>query len=90
MKRAVLFDLDGTLLDTLDDLADAMNAALERTGFPSLTSRIVLSLFCWRRRRCASSPRAAIQRVYSFGTCSTSRGHGRRIRPEMAGQEPSL
>ena len=35
MKRAVLFDLDGTLLDTLDDLADSMNAALERTGFPS-------------------------------------------------------
>jgi len=35
MKRAVLFDLDGTLLDTLDDLADSMNAALENMGFPS-------------------------------------------------------
>ena len=34
MKRAVLFDLDGTLLDTLDDLADSMNAALESMGFP--------------------------------------------------------
>jgi phosphoglycolate phosphatase len=31
---AVLFDLDGTLLDTLDDIADAVNAALERMGFP--------------------------------------------------------
>jgi len=32
--RAVLFDLDGTLLDTLDDLADSMNASLRRFGFP--------------------------------------------------------
>jgi phosphoglycolate phosphatase len=31
---AVIFDLDGTLLDTLADIADAMNAALERMGFP--------------------------------------------------------
>ncbi|MEW6355417.1 MAG: HAD family hydrolase [Planctomycetota bacterium] len=32
---AVLFDLDGTLLDTLDDLADSTNAVLERRGFPT-------------------------------------------------------
>ena len=32
--RTVLFDLDGTLLDTLDDLADSMNASLRRFGFP--------------------------------------------------------
>ena len=32
--KAAIFDLDGTLLDTLDDLADSANAALARHGFP--------------------------------------------------------
>ena len=32
----VLFDLDGTLADTLPDLAAAMNAALSEHGFPPL------------------------------------------------------
>lgn len=31
---AIIFDLDGTLLDTLDDIADSMNAALSTCGFP--------------------------------------------------------
>ena len=30
----VIFDLDGTLLDTLDDLTHAVNHALKRQGFP--------------------------------------------------------
>jgi phosphoglycolate phosphatase len=32
--RAILFDLDGTLLDTLDDLADSTNLALRECGLP--------------------------------------------------------
>lgn len=32
--HAVLFDLDGTLLDTLQDIADSANAVLRRFGFP--------------------------------------------------------
>jgi len=32
--KAVLFDLDGTLLNTLGDLADSMNASLARLGAP--------------------------------------------------------
>ncbi|MFP4072004.1 MAG: HAD family hydrolase [Desulfovibrionales bacterium] len=32
--KAVLFDLDGTLLDTLKDMADSMNRVLRENGFP--------------------------------------------------------
>lgn len=36
MKKyeAVIFDLDGTLLDTLEDLKDSVNYALEKAGMP--------------------------------------------------------
>jgi len=34
-KQAVIFDLDGTLLDTLDDLADSGNYVLQQHGFPT-------------------------------------------------------
>jgi len=32
--KAVLFDLDGTLLDTLQDIAESVNKALHQLGFP--------------------------------------------------------
>ncbi|MBR4774746.1 MAG: HAD-IA family hydrolase [Bacteroidales bacterium] len=37
MKKLILFDLDGTLLDTLEDLSAAVNHALELRGMPILT-----------------------------------------------------
>lgn len=33
-KKLVIFDLDGTLLNTLQDLCDSTNYALERFGYP--------------------------------------------------------
>ena len=33
--KAVLFDLDGTLLNSLDDLADSSNEALKKMGYPT-------------------------------------------------------
>ena len=35
MIKAVLFDLDGTLVNSLTDLADSTNFALEKLGFPT-------------------------------------------------------
>ena len=37
MKTGILFDLDGTLLDTLEDLLDATNYALAQCGYPART-----------------------------------------------------
>lgn len=37
MYRLIIFDLDGTILNTLDDLANAINYALEKNGFPKRT-----------------------------------------------------
>lgn len=37
-KRFAIFDLDGTLLDTLADLRDSMNHVLKENGFPERTT----------------------------------------------------
>ncbi len=37
MLKGVIFDLDGTLLDTLQDLSDSVNSALLKYGFPAHT-----------------------------------------------------
>ena len=42
--RLVIFDLDGTLLDTVEDVADCFNAALRENGFPERTLEDVVSL----------------------------------------------
>ena len=35
VKRLIIFDLDGTLLDTIEDLAASTNHALQANGFPT-------------------------------------------------------
>ena len=37
MKQYVFFDLDGTVLDTLEDLRDSVNTALAKFGYPEIT-----------------------------------------------------
>ncbi|MCI7396778.1 MAG: HAD-IA family hydrolase [Spirochaetia bacterium] len=41
--KAVIFDLDGTLLDTIQDLADSCNKTLEQLGMPPRTLEEVRS-----------------------------------------------
>ncbi|MBP5255116.1 MAG: HAD-IA family hydrolase [Lachnospiraceae bacterium] len=43
MRKCFIFDLDGTLLDTLADLTDAVNEILVRHGFPARTKEEVCS-----------------------------------------------
>ena len=37
MITTIVFDLDGTLLDTLEDLTDSVNYAIGKFGFPKRT-----------------------------------------------------
>lgn len=43
MYKAVIFDLDGTLLNTIDDLAAAANYALQQAGFAPHTTEEIMS-----------------------------------------------
>lgn len=47
MPQAVIFDLDGTLLDTLADIARAMNGALRDAGLPEATEDEVRRRVGW-------------------------------------------
>lgn len=61
----IIFDLDGTLLNTLDDLRDSTNFALRRFGFPSAqrTRSDALSATAWRGSFISQCPRARTKRL---------------------------
>ena len=42
--QLVIFDLDGTLLDTIDDLKEAVNHAMNLRGFPTFTRDEVMAM----------------------------------------------
>jgi phosphoglycolate phosphatase len=63
--QAVLFDLDGTLLDTLTDLADAANHALRSLGFPEHPRERF-------RYFIGDGVETLIQRVLPTGRCDTA------------------
>jgi phosphoglycolate phosphatase len=51
--KGVIFDLDGTLVDTLADIAAAMNSALKQRGFPELPVEDYRERVGWGIRRLA-------------------------------------
>lgn len=59
--RAVLYDMDGTVLDTLEDMADSVNESLSRFGLPPVTLDKV-------RRSVGNGARKLIFRVVPEGT----------------------
>ena len=67
----VIFDLDGTLLNTLDDLTAATNGALAEFGFPGQTSEAVRTYIgngvgnLIRRAVPAGAPEAVVSAVLS-------------------------
>lgn len=63
-RRAILWDLDGTLLDTLQDLADAVNHALASRGMPPRTVDEV-------RRFVGNGVRVLMRRAVPEGTDET-------------------
>ena len=52
--KAVLFDMDGTLLDTLEDLRDSTNHVLREMGYPE-RSLEEMRRFVGNGRRCRSA-----------------------------------
>jgi len=51
--KGVIFDLDGTLVDTIEDIAVSMNRALSSRGFPELSAESYKEKVGWGIKRLA-------------------------------------
>lgn len=71
--KAVIFDLDGTLLDTLDDLTDAVNHALNALGREGLSRERV-------RRFVGNGVPKLIERALFYTECGNEESGGERPR----------
>lgn len=70
--NTVLYDLDGTLLDTLQDLLNSTNAALASQGFPEKTPvemrRLLGNGMIWQLTHAspAGTPQETLEKVFAF------------------------
>ena len=61
--KAILFDMDGTLLNTIEDIADSLNFVLEKYGCPQRSINEVMHMVGsgafkgWPGERCPSRSR---------------------------------
>jgi phosphoglycolate phosphatase len=74
---AVLFDLDGTLVDTLPDIAAGMNAALVELDLRPLDTQLIGSFI-------GKGPRILAQRVLDEQATLDNRARSARIEPLLA------
>lgn len=96
MIDTILFDLDGTLLNTLDDLCDSVNFALSKNGYPARTSEEVrfmvgegVRLLCERALPPAAVTPATVDQVLADFSAHYDRNCGNKTRP-YDGVEPML
>ena len=67
----IVFDLDGTLLNTLDDLADSTNYALTQFGFPTRSVEEVRRFVGNGVRKLMERPYLPVRIVKGLRLCST-------------------